>query len=278
MRHHIKPAKCMVYITSILVVLMSIYPVFWILMTSFKTIDEQQGKSPFALPSSLYLQNFINAFAGGRLGTYYKNSIIVAVVTIVAIVLLSATAAFAIEKMKFKFSSAVMGFFLLGIAIPIHITLIPMFQIYRNMNLLNSYLSLILPQIGFALPISIYLFTAFYKYLPNSLMEAAIIDGASVGKCFWKVYLPLSKNTIVTVATMNLIGIWNEFIFANTFVSSIKMKTLPVGLYDFVGERGRVDWGSTFSAISVSLIPVLVIYFILNKNIIAGMTAGAVKE
>ena len=77
---------------------------------------------------------------------------------------------------------------------------------------------------------------------------------------------------------MNLIGIWNEFIFANTFVSSIKMKTLPVGLYDFVGERGRVDWGSTFSAISVSLIPVLVIYFILNKNIIAGMTAGAVKE
>ncbi len=146
------------------------------------------------------------------------------------------------------------------------------------MGILNTHFSLILPQVGFALPISIYLFTAFYKYLPNSLFEAVVIDGASVPRTFFSIFLPLSKNTIVTVVTMNLINVWNEFVFGNTFISSSLMKTLPVGINDYMGERGRVDRGSTFSAISISLIPILVLYFILNKNIIAGMTAGAIKE
>lgn len=278
MRHHYRISTLIYYIISILFAFAAIYPVFWILMTSFKTVNEQQSQSPFALPASLNLDNFKNAFEGGRLLTYYKNSIIVTLITIVVIVILSSMAAFAIEKLRFKINGWVMGFFLLGIAIPIHITLIPLFQIYKNLKLLNTYAALVLPQVGFALPISIYLFTAFYKYLPNSLFEAAVIDGASVMQCFRRIYLPLSKNTIVTVATMNAITIWNEFTFSNTFVSSISMKTLPVGLYDYVGERGKVDWGTTFSAISVSLIPILVLYFLLNKNIIAGMTAGAIKE
>ncbi len=230
------------------------------------------------MPESLNLDNFIRAFEEAPLGAYYENSIIVAIITIVAIVIISATAAFAIEKLQFKFNKSTMGFFLLGIAIPIHITLIPLFQIYRSMGILNTHFSLILPQVGFALPISIYLFTAFYKYLPNSLFEAVVIDGASVPRTFFSIFLPLSKNTIVTVVTMNLINVWNEFVFGNTFISSSLMKTLPVGINDYMGERGRVDWGATFSAISISLIPILVLYFILNKNIIAGMTAGAIKE
>ncbi len=131
----------------------------------------------------------------------------------------------------------------MGIAIPIHITLIPLFQIYRSMGILNTHFSLILPQVGFALPISIYLFTAFYKYLPNSLFEAVVIDGASVPRTFFSIFLPLSKNTIVTVVTMNLINVWNEFVFGNTFISSSLMKTLPVGINDYMGERGRVGSG-----------------------------------
>ena len=252
--------RTVLYIFLIFLAVACIYPVFWIIMTSFKTSDEQLINGPFALSISLYL------------------GIIVTAITIVLIVFLAAPAAFAIEKMRFKFSNAMLGFFLLGITIPIHITLIPLFQIYKQMGILNTYLSLILPQVAFALSMSIYLFTAFFKYLPDSLMEAAVIDGASVNKCFTSIFLPLSKNTIVTVVTMNLIGVWNEFVFSNTLASSRLMKTLPVGLYDYVGEKGKVDWGATFSAISISLIPVLILYFVLNKNIIEGMTAGAIKE
>lgn len=270
--------RTVLYIFLIFLAVACIYPVFWIIMTSFKTSDEQLINGPFALPISLYLGNFMAAFEQAPLLTYYKNSIIVTAITIVLIVFLAAPAAFAIEKMRFKFSNAMLGFFLLGITIPIHITLIPLFQIYKQMGILNTYLSLILPQVAFALSMSIYLFTAFFKYLPDSLMEAAVIDGASVNKCFTSIFLPLSKNTIVTVVTMNLIGVWNEFVFSNTLASSRLMKTLPVGLYDYVGEKGKVDWGATFSAISISLIPVLILYFVLNKNIIEGMTAGAIKE
>ena len=157
-------------------------------------------------------------------------------------------------------------------------TLIPLFQIYRNSHLLNTYWALIVPQIGFNLPLSIYLFITFYKFVPDTIMEAAAIDGASIWRIFINIMLPMSKNCIITVVTMNTIFIWNEFVFANTFISDSKLKTIPIGLFDYIGAKGMVDWGATFSAISIFLLPVLIVYFLLNKGIIAGMTAGAVKE
>jgi raffinose/stachyose/melibiose transport system permease protein len=169
-------------------------------------------------------------------------------------------------------------YFLLGITIPIYSTLIPLFQIYHSTGLLNSYLSLVLPQVGFDLPLSIYLFVAFYRYVPNSMIEAAVMDGAGVWRVFLSIMVPLSKNTIITVVTINSIFVWNEFPFANTFISSSQMKTVPIGLYDYIGAKGLVDWGATFSAISLFSIPLLAFYFFLNKSIVAGMAAGAIKE
>lgn len=109
-------------------------------------------------------------------------------------------------------------------------------------------------------------------------MEAAAIDGASIWRIFSHIMLPMSKNCIITVVTMNSIFIWNEFVFANTFISDSNLKTIPIGLFDYIGAKGMVDWGATFSAISIFLLPVLIVYFLLNKGIIAGMTTGAVKE
>ncbi len=272
----IKHIALYLLMTAILVV--QVYPIFWIFMTSLKTAEEVRTKSTFALPSSLCFDNYVRAVATSDLALYFKNSLIVLFITITALVLLSSTAAFSIEKMRFHANKWLLSFFLLGITIPIHVTLIPLFQIYRNTHLLNSYFALILPQIGFNLPLSIYLFTTFYKFIPDTIMEAAAIDGASIWRIFANIVLPMSKNCIITVVTMNTIFIWNEFIFANTFISAAELRTIPLGLFDYIGAKGMVDWGATFSAISIFLLPVLIVYFLLNKGIISGMTAGAVKE
>ena len=114
--------------------------------------------------------------------------------------------------------------------------------------------------------------------MPDSLLEAAVIDGSTMGTTFRKIVVPMAKNTTMTVLTYNFVFVWNEFTYANTFISSSDMKTLPIGLNDFVGQFGRVDWGSTFAAIVISILPTLIVYFILNRNIIEGMAAGAVKS
>ena len=273
-----KIRKVLLYVLMTAILAVQIYPIFWIFMTSLKTTNEVQSKSTFALPATWNIQNYIRAVETSNLGLYFKNSILVLLITIAALVLFSSTAAFALEKMRFRINQGILSFFLLGITIPIHVTLIPLFQIYRDTHLLNTYWALIIPQIGFNLPLSIYLFITFYKFVPDTIMEAAAIDGASVWRIFSHIILPMSKNCMITVVTMNTIFIWNEFVFANTFISDSELKTIPIGLFDYIGAKGMVDWGATFSAISIFLLPVLIVYFLLNKGIIAGMTTGAVKE
>ena len=143
------------YLLMSVILLVQVYPVFWIFMTSLKTAEEVRSKSTFALPSSLNIDNYIRAVTTSNLTLYFKNSLIVLLVTITALVLFSSTAAFSIEKMRFAANKWLLSFFLLGITIPIHVTLIPLFQIYRNTHLLNTVWALILPQIGFNLPLSI---------------------------------------------------------------------------------------------------------------------------
>lgn len=265
------------YGAILLILMIQVYPIVWIFLSSLKSREQFLGANPFSLPDSFSLDSFVYVFEQTQFMTYFKNSLIVTVISIFFIIILSATAAFALEKMRFKFSNALLIFFLCGIMIPIQVTLIPLFIIYKSFDLLNSYTSLVLPQVGFALPISIYLFVGFYKYIPNDLMEAAVMDGCGIFKVFRHVILPLSKNTVITVTAMNSIFIWNEFIFANTFISENALKTLTVGLQDFVGQYGLTDWSSTFAAISITTIPTLIVYFALNKSIISGMTAGATK-
>ncbi len=232
----------------------------------------------YALPSGFYLGNYISAFTISSIPRYFINSTVVAVLTLIGIVLLGCPVAFVISKVRIKHANVLMGFFLFGMMIPIFACLIPMFQIYNSLGLRNTYWALVIPQVGFGLPMCIYLYTGFFKFMPDSLLEAAVIDGAGMGTVFGKIVVPMAKNTTMTVLTYNFVFVWNEFTYANTFISSSDMKTLPVGLNDFVGLFGRVDWGSTFAAVVISILPTLIVYFILNKNIIEGMAAGAVKS
>jgi len=274
----ITPGRLILISLLLIVLIVQIYPILWILLSSFKTQGEFQTGNPFSLPDHLNLNNYIRAFTVAKLNLFFKNSIIITIGSVLGISIFGSMAAFVIEKMHFRISKPLLTFFIAGIMIPIQVTLIPMFIIYNKTGLLNTYWSLILPQIGFALPMSIYLFTAFYRYIPDEIVSAAAIDGCNIYQLFYKIIIPMSKNTFITVITMNAIFVWNEFVLANTFISETIMKTIPIGLYDYQGDFGNTDWGATFAAITVTILPILVLYFILNKRIVVGMAAGAIKE
>ena len=272
------PIRAVFYVVILIFVMIQVYPIFWVICSSLKTPDEMTYTAQYALPSGFYLGNYISALTISSIPRYFLNSTVVAVLTLLGIVVLGCPVAFVISKVKVKYANALMAFFLFGMMVPIFSCLIPMFQIYNRIGLRNTYWALVLPQIGFGLPMCIYLYTGFFKFMPDSLLEAAVIDGATMGTTFRKIVVPMAKNTTMTVLTYNFVFVWNEFTYANTFISSSDMKTLPIGLNDFVGQFGRVDWGSTSAAIVISILPTLIVYFILNKNIIEGMAAGAVKS
>lgn len=253
-----------------------LYPIAWLFMASVKTSTEL-GTAPFALPKALTFVNYSAILEEGKILMYMGNSVKVTFCSIILILLLSATAGYALAKFNFRINKKVYAFFTFGIMIPVQITLIPLFCFYSKMGILNTTMSLVVPQVGFALPLSVMLFVSFYSFVPNELIEAAIMDGCSAYRIFIQIVFPLAKNTVITIASMYTILIWNDFIFANTFISENTAKTVAVGLKDYVGAFGNVDWGRTYAAIAVSIIPPMFIYFVLNKYVTAGMTMGATK-
>ena len=260
-----------------LIVIVQVYPLVWLFLTSVRTERDFANGNPFALPTEFTLDNYARAFSTGNLGLNILNSFIVTVGAIVLIVLLGMMAAYALQVLGFRFSKFVRGLFLIGIVVPVQIALVPLFIDYASVNLLDTYQSMIIPLAGFSLPMSIFLFSSFYEYIPRETYEAASIDGAGPYRIFAQITLPLSMNTIVTVVLVNSIFIWNDFIFANTFVLSDGLKTIPLGLQNYIGAMGKVDWTATFAAVCVSITPLLLAFLVLNKAMIYGLSSGGSK-
>ena len=266
-----------VFVILILVFLViQIYPVIWLFIASVKPTVELASE-PFAFPKTVTFENFVNVLSDGKIGMYMWNSLKVTGLSLILIVVLSSTAGYALSKFRMRGKKQIYSFFTFGIMVPVQITLIPLFIFYSNVGILNTSMSLVLPQVGFALPLSVMMFVSFYEFVPNELIEAAIVDGCSPFRTFIQIVFPLARNTVITIASMYSILIWNDFIFANTFISETNAKTVAMGLKDYVGAFGNVDWGSTFAAIAISILPPLIIYFSLNKWVTTGMTMGATK-
>lgn len=256
--------------------IIQIYPIIWLFIASIKPSAEL-ATTPFALPSSITFENFAKVLSDGKIGLYMFNSVKVTGISLLLIIILSGTAGFAISKYKSRYSKGIYALFTFGIMVPVQITLIPLFIFYSNMGILNTSFSLILPQVGFALPLSVMMFVNFYDFVPNDLIEAAEVDGCTPYRTFGTIVFPLARNTMITIASMYSILIWNDFIFANTFISNTNAKTIAMGLKDYVGAFGNVDWGLTYAAIVLSILPPMIIYFALNKWVTAGITLGATK-
>lgn len=253
------------------------YPIFYVIMSSFKTLDEFQKKAPYALPQSLNPANYIRMFTTSHIVTYFKNSIIIAVITVALLLFFASMAAFALSKIRFHGNKIVYAFLMLGLMLPFQVALIPLFFMFTKLHILNTYASVIIPQVAFSLSYSTMLFYSFDKFLPNDVIESGIIDGCSPLGCFFKLVVPMSTNSFLTVATLQGVFCWNDFICAYTFTRSTAMKTITLGLNDFVGMYGLTDWGATFAAITVTVLPTFIFYFLTSKYMMSGLTAGAVK-
>ena len=260
----------------ILLVFVIILPAAWLIMNSLKTNVELFTDS-LALPAKVQFANYISAWNKG-LYKYFGNSVIVSSISLISILFLSSLLAYGITRFNSRFGNLIFLITLGGMALSEQVALVPLYKILQATHLYNTYWAVILPYVAFRIPFTVFLMRAYFMCIPKELEEAAVIDGATMGTTFRKIVVPMAKNTTMTVLTYNFVFVWNEFTYANTFISSSDMKTLPIGLNDFVGQFGRVDWGSTFAAIVISILPTLIVYFILNRNIIEGMAAGAVKS
>ncbi|MBP5674444.1 MAG: carbohydrate ABC transporter permease [Victivallales bacterium] len=264
------------HVFLLIVLLVCAYPLFWMALTAFKLEAEAQA-APFALPHCWVLKNFAKVFNSGDFGHAYINSLLICVSSVVAAVAFAACAAFAFALFDFKGRNALFIAFLLGMMIPVHVTLIPLNLLLgpQYLNIKESLWSLAGPYIGFALPVSILILRGAFSTIPNELLDAARIDGCNAWDVFRFVAIPLARPAIATVVIFNFLTMWNEFAFALTLLGPDNA-TLPIALNNFKGERGMY-LAETCAALAVVVVPLLVIYIFAQKHIIKGLTAGAVK-
>lgn len=266
---------CVMIFLSVLVVT-QVYPLLWLFLYSLKNNEEILSGRFFALPASPQWKNFSDAIAAGHYFSYLRNSLFVTSVTMVGVLILSSLVAFAISRFKWKYGSVVMVIFLIGMMIPLQATLLPLTIIFKNLHILNTHFSLILPYTAFQTPVAIFILSGFMRSIPNEIEESAVIDGAGVFRIFRSVILPISVPPMMTVCILTFINIWNEYILAATFISSEKLKTLPFGVNSFVSQYS-VNYGAIGAFLVLGALPVIMIYFLLADKITKGMVAGAVK-
>lgn len=264
-----------IYIFLSILAVIYLLPLLWVIYVSLKD-DKTLFVSPWAMPERLMIENYSFAWTAGKLGVATLNSAIVCGVTLVLCLLVGSMAAFAIGRMRWKLSGAMMTYFLTGMMIPVHCILIPVFTRFSKMHLTNSLTGLILPYLTLSLPITIFIMTGFFQSLPNELFESACIDGCSIYRSFTHIALPLSRTGLFVTGLMTFVANWNELLLAMVFISDDNKKTLPVSLSKFVGPY-NTNYSQMFAAIVIAIIPTIVVYCMFSNQIVDGLTAGAVK-
>jgi ABC-type glycerol-3-phosphate transport system permease component len=259
-----------------------LFPMVWVAYSSLKP-DDAIFRDTFALPAleDLRFDNYTRAWREARFGDYFFNSVVVTVSSVTLIVLLGAMAAYALARFYHPLGRVVFCLFLAGLMIPAQLAMVPLFFELRALGLLNSRLGLILVYTANGLPFAIFILAGFFRSLPRTLYEAAVIDGCNEFAAFWKVMLPLARPGLVTVAIFQLIGVWKEYFFAFMLTSGDldgDARTLPLGLANLsITAQYRTDYGMLFAGIMLVTMPILALYALLQRHIVKGVTAGAVK-
>lgn len=256
--------------------LINLFPVYWMFTFSLKTNAEIFGKNVAGLPLEWMWSNYKKALSVGNIGKYFSNSIFVACVTIGIVMLISLMATFALTRFIWKGRKRMNQFFMLGLTIPIHASIVPIYVTLSRLHLLNSYLALIIPYAAFALGMGILICTGFMQELPLDLDEAACIDGCGTWGIFFRIIVPLMKPAVATVSIYTFLQCWNELMFANIFISDSAHKTLPVGIQALFGQY-MTDWGPVGAALVLATFPTLLFYVFFSKKIQKSFIAGAIK-
>ncbi len=255
---------------------LTLLPLVWLFITSFKTNLEFETASAFALPAKWQFSNYVNAINMSGLPRLFLNSTMVAVSATALNLIVSAMGAFAIAREKFKFNNLLLTIIMSGVLIPIIALMVPYFRLIKNLNLIDNIGGLIIVYAAINLPISVYLIHGFMSTIPTELEEAAVIDGCSFAQRFTKVIFPLSQAGLATAGVLGFIYSWNEFTYAMLLTNSEKARTLQLGIRYFKSQF-VVDYTSMLAAIVITMLPTILVYIFMHDQIIGGMTNGAVK-
>jgi raffinose/stachyose/melibiose transport system permease protein len=251
-------------------------PIVFVAFTALKTRRELLTGSPFLPPAIPTWSNFATAWQRGHLGTYGWNSLLIAVVKVPVGLAISSLAAFALTRLRFPLRRALLLFLVVGALVPVQIALGPLFHLLLRAGLLNTYAGVLLPYVAFGIPYQIFLLRGFFAAIPRELDEAAMMDGCSPFRFYWKVLLPLSWPALAALCILDFVGTWNEFAIALVILQAKGMWTVPLALQSFQGLYGT-NYNELTAAILLSVLPVTIVFLVFQRYFIAGLTAGAVK-
>jgi raffinose/stachyose/melibiose transport system permease protein len=268
--------RVILYITLITIAVAQLFPLLWLFDYSLLKSGDLFGASFMKWPSPPQWANYAKAWTGGMIPTLFMNSVIVVVTACIVAVAFSFLIAYACTRMEWKLSPVVLGFVMLGMMIPIHATLLPNFQLFSRLGILDTYFALIIPYAAFSLPFNTLIFSGFLKTIPRALEESALIDGCSIWGTMFRIVAPVTKPAIITVIVMTFISNWNEVVMAYIYISSDQYRTLPYSVLKFVGYY-TADYATQFACMALVALPVLVIYAFLSRYITDGATMGAIK-
>lgn len=250
-------------------------PIYSIIVMALKPTKEVIF-TPLAFPKSFYIENFIKAWKVANFGAVYMNSIIISLCAVIFRIVFASMASFTIAKRKNKFNEFLYIFFLSGIMIPGYTILVPLLRLVKNLGLMNSKMGLIVIYIAGGMPFAVFILVGFIRGIANEVIEAAVIDGCSVYKIFWIVVFPLLKPVITTLFIIDFLAIWNDFLIPMLTISDGSKRTVTLAMYNFYGEYGA-RWEMTFAGYTLAVIPLIIMYLFLQKNIVNGIMVGAVK-
>ena len=263
-------------LSLLLIILVFFFPFFWIITSSFKSPEEIISTSTTIIPRSFTLEHYNKILFNSDFFIYLKNSLIVSFCSMIISIILSVSAAYGLHKLKFYGNKFVEYSLLVTYAFPGVILLVPIYLLFAKVNLLNSYLALIIVNVLFATPFAVWMLKAFFKLIPNEIEEAAYIDGASRYVVISRIIVPLAAPGIASVAIFCFIISWTEYLFASILISGDDLKTLPVGLSGIVGQY-QIDWGFLLSGAVLASLPVIILFIFIGKYFVSGLTEGAVK-
>ena len=255
--------------------LVVLFPIYTLLVNSVKG-QREIFRNPFSLPWPLVWDSYLTVWRDGRFDLYFRNSIFVTVVSLIFIMFLGSMAAYALANWRGRVSLVLYIFFIAGLMIPIRLGTINLFQIVQALGLMDTVYSLLPVYIAMGLPISIFVLTSFIRQLPRELVDAAHVDGASEWRIYWSIVLPLIRPALATVIVFNLIPIWNDLWFPLIFIRAESQRTVILGVSLLFGQY-QTNWTNILATLALSAVPILILYLLMSKQFIKGLTAGAVK-
>ncbi|MFF6994542.1 carbohydrate ABC transporter permease [Streptomyces sp. NPDC008313] len=257
--------------------IMVVMPLLWAVMTSFKD-DDSIFSSPWSLPDKLHFENWSRAWSQAHMSDYFGNTLIVVGFSLAGTLVLGSMAAYVLARFEFPGNRLIYYLFVGGMSFPVMLALVPLFYVLNNMQLLNTLPGLILVYIAYSLPFTVFFLTSFFRTLPTSIAEAAFVDGASHTRTFFQIMLPMAKPGLISVGIFNFLGQWNQYMLPTVLNTDPDKKVLSQGLVELATSQGyKGDWSGLFAGLVMAMLPVLAAYVVFQRQVVQGLTAGALK-